>query len=107
MSDLNWTGLILGVVTFLTIGIFHPIVIKTEYYFGARPAWIVFLIGGVFAIVASVMVDNLIGSTCLGVVGFSMFWSIGELFEQEKRVQKGWFPRNPKRTYPFDKEEKK
>lgn len=103
--DLNWTGLILGVVTFFTIGVFHPIVIKAEYYFGARPTWIFFFIGGVISVVASILVANLIGSTCLGVIGFSFFWSIGELFEQEKRVQKGWFPRNPKRKYPFDKEE--
>lgn len=103
MADLNWTGLILGVITFLLIGLFHPIVIKAEYYFGARPTWIFFLLAGVLSVVASVMVQNIIGSTTLGIIGFSCFWSIGELFEQEKRVQKGWFPRNPKRTYPFDK----
>ncbi len=103
--ELNWTGLILGVITFLTIGLFHPLVIKAEYHFGARPTWIFFMIAGVVFVIASIMVENTIGSTCLGVIGFSSFWSIGELFAQEKRVQKGWFPRNPKRTYPFDKEE--
>ena len=39
--DLNFNGLLLAVCTFLIIGICHPIVIKTEYYFGTRP-WIVF-----------------------------------------------------------------
>jgi len=24
-------------------------------------------------------------------------WSIHELFEQEKRVERGWFPKNPNR----------
>ena len=33
----------------------------------------------------------------LGVIAFSSFWSILELFQQEKRVQRGWFPKNPKR----------
>ena len=28
---------------------------------------------------------------------FSSFWSILELFQQEKRVERGWFPKNPKR----------
>lgn len=35
--DLNFNGLLLAVCTFLIIGICHPIVIKTEYYFGTRP----------------------------------------------------------------------
>ena len=29
--------------------------------------------------------------------GASSLWSIGELFEQRRRVEKGWFPANPKR----------
>ena len=28
--------------------------------------------------------------------GASSFWSIGELFEQRKRVEKGWFPKREK-----------
>ncbi|HIT47433.1 MAG TPA: DUF4491 family protein, partial [Candidatus Cryptobacteroides merdipullorum] len=36
-------------------------------------------------------------STIAGVAAFSAFWSIVELFEQEKRVRKGWFPENPAR----------
>ncbi|MBR1946747.1 MAG: DUF4491 family protein, partial [Bacteroidaceae bacterium] len=28
---------------------------------------------------------------------FSSFWSIGEVFAQKRRVEKGWFPANPKR----------
>ena len=31
--------------------------------------------------------------TLLAVWGASSFWSIGELFEQRKRVDKGWFPK--------------
>ena len=36
-------------------------------------------------------------STLLGVTAFSSLWSILELFKQRKRVEKGWFPVNPKR----------
>ena len=32
-----FTGLIIAVSTFLIIGLFHPLVIKTEYYWGTRP----------------------------------------------------------------------
>jgi len=36
-------------------------------------------------------------SSFLGVFGASALWGIGELFSQKKRVEKGWFPKNPKR----------
>jgi len=59
----NTYGIVIGAATFLTIGLFHPLVIKAEYH--------------------------------LGVVGFSSFWSILELFKQRQRVNKGWFPEGP------------
>ena len=37
---MNYSGLIIAVITFLIIGIFHPIVIKCEYYFGTRCWWV-------------------------------------------------------------------
>ena len=63
--DNHLQGLVIGICTFLIIGMFHPIVVKAEYYWNTR---------------------------C---------WWFKEIFEQEKRVQKGWFPKNPKRTYKF------
>ncbi len=93
---MNYTGIIIGLCTFLVIGLFHPIVIKAEYYFGKR-CWWVFLLAGLGTAAGSLFIDNIILSTLTGVVSFSCFWSILELFEQEKRVEKGWFPRNPRR----------
>ena len=101
LSDNNLLGLAIGICTFLVIGLFHPIVIKCEYYFGTR-CWWWFLILGLVCMGLSVWVGNLFVSALLGVTAFSSFWSILEIFEQQKRVQKGWFPRNPKRKYPFD-----
>ena len=92
-----WTGLVIGAVSFLIIGIFHPIVIKCEYYFSAR-VWPVFLIGGLMACLLSMFARQTVLSAILGVLGFTMLWSIGELKHQEERVRKGWFPVNPKRT---------
>lgn len=91
-----FTGLIIGAATFAIIGLFHPIVIKSEYYFGVR-CWWAFLVAGVAFVAASLFIENVIVSTLFGVVGFSSLWSIGELFEQRERVRKGWFPANPKR----------
>lgn len=95
-------GLIIGIATFLIIGVFHPLVIKGEYYFGTK-SWIAFLIMGIAGIIFSLIVRDIFWSSLLGVFAFSSFWSIKEVFEQEERVKKGWFPRNPKRKYPFDK----
>ncbi len=99
--SLNFEGLLIGISTFIIIGIFHPIVIKTEYYFGTRPWW-VYLLAGIAALVGAIFVENIMISSILGVFSFSAFWAIKELFEQEQRVERGWFPRNPKRRYKFD-----
>lgn len=93
---MNWSGIILGAAAFLLIGIFHPIVIKAEYYLG-KGCWWIFALAGVALCVASVFVQDTVFAAVLGVAGFSCFWSVHELFQQEKRVKKGWFPTNPKR----------
>ena len=91
---MNITGIIVGLATFLIIGLFHPIVIKAEYYQGVR-CWWMFLIAGIVFCILSFIVDNLIASTILGVTAFSSFWSILELYQQKERVRKGWFPEGP------------
>lgn len=94
--DFNFLGIIIGVATFLIIGLFHPLVIKAEFYMGVKSWWL-FLLLGILSAIASLLVVNLTISILLGVVAFSSFWSIGEVFQQKKRVEKGWFPANPKR----------
>ncbi len=93
---MNYDGLIIGAITFLCIGIFHPIVIKAEYYFGTT-CWWAFALTGILAAAGALFVHNIILSSSLAVFAFSNFWSILELFEQKKRVTKGWFPTNPNR----------
>ena len=94
--DFNFSGIIIGVATFLIIGLFHTLVIKAEYYIGVKSWWL-FLLLGIISAMASLLVADLILSILLGVVAFSSFWSIGEVFQQKKRVEKGWFPANPKK----------
>ena len=43
---MNIWGILIGLAAFLLIGIFHPIVIKCEYHFGAK-IWPLFLVAGV------------------------------------------------------------
>ena len=96
--DLQWLGPVVGLSSFLIIGMFHPIVIKTEYYTGTR-FWWVFLIVGILCCCGALLCADIVASSMLSVLGFSCFWSIKELFEQRERVQKGWFPKNPRRHY--------
>lgn len=79
----------------IIIGILHPVVIKAEYYIGSR-AWPVFLAAGSLCICLSLFWSSAV-STLLSILGFSLLWSIRELFQQEKRVEKGGVPRNPKK----------
>lgn len=93
---LNWTGIIVSIFMFFIIGIFHPIVIKCEYYFSSK-IWPLFLFLGIICCILSFSFSNHLFSSMFGVLGCTLLWCIRELKEQEKRVEKGWFPRNPKR----------
>lgn len=95
-----FTGIFIAIGTFVIIGIFHPIVIKCEYYFGTRQWWL-FLAVGIATLVAALFIDDVLTSSLLGIFGASCLWSIGELFEQKKRVEKGWFPKNPRRAKEY------
>lgn len=98
--EIYYTGIIIAIGTFLIIGLFHPIVIKAEYYFGTR-CWWIFLLAGLACIGSAFFVANVLWSALIGVVGASLLWSIGELFHQKRRVEKGWFPMNPKRRHEY------
>ena len=97
LQSCHMLGLAIGLCTFLIIGLFHPVVIKSEYHFGTR-CWWVFLLLGIVALAASILVADVFWSAVLGVTAFSSFWTILEIFEQRERVRKGWFPRNPRRN---------
>ena len=56
-----------------------------------------FLVLGLVSLVVSMYTENAELSSVMGILGAILLWCIRELKEQEKRVAKGWFPRNPKR----------
>ena len=102
MENINYTGIAIGLASFLIIGLFHPLVIKAEYYLGTKSWWI-FLFAGIIFFISSLLMTDLIVSILLGILAFSSFWSILEIFEQSKRVEKGWFPANPKKKIEKNK----
>jgi uncharacterized membrane protein YuzA (DUF378 family) len=87
-------GVIIGLASFLIIGVFHPAIIRGEYHFGTK-IWPLFMIAGIAFCCLSLFAGKVIVSAIFGVIGFCCFWSIHELFEQKKRVERGWFPKKP------------
>lgn len=102
LNEYHLGGIAIGICTFLIIGLFHPIVVKAEYYWGTR-CWWLFLILGIAGMAGTLLVDNILISSLLGVFAFSSFWTIKEIFEQQERVLKGWFPMNPKRKQEYER----
>ena len=93
---LNFSGIVIGIFAFIITGIFHPIVVKSEYYFTEK-IWPLFLILGIISAFLSLIIQNHTLSGIFGILSFVLLWCIRELKEQTKRVEKGWFPKNPKR----------
>jgi hypothetical protein len=98
--EIHYTGVVIAVCTFLIIGMFHPLVIKAEYHTGTRYWW-VFLIMGIVCIGGAFFMADVFWSAVVGVLGASSLWAIGELFAQKRRVEKGWFPMNPRRRHEY------
>ncbi len=104
LAEYHLLGLTIGLSTFLVIGLFHPLVIKAEYYLG-QPSRYLFAGAGVITLAAAVLVLDVFWSSILGVVGFSCFWSILEISEQKRRIERGWFPPNPRHLERYDFDE--
>ncbi|MFO7914969.1 MAG: DUF4491 family protein [Candidatus Krumholzibacteriales bacterium] len=98
LSDLNIMGFLVGLFSFIVIGVFHPIVKVVEYRLGKK-AWPFFLIPGFILGVSSIFFKNNFVSVIAGVLAFSLFWSTHEIFKQHERVLRGQAERNPDREY--------
>ena len=96
--ELNLEGVVVGAASLLVIGAFHPLVIWCEYRFTQR-IWPVFLIAGLLCLLAALLIQGIL-SILLGLLGAGCLWSIRELKEQAGRVERGGFPKNPKRKGP-------
>ena len=92
--NMNCKGIALAVITFAVIGLFHPIVIWAEYRYSKR-VWPLFAIAGSVPLAYSLQAESDFVSCVLAVLAACCFWSIRELYQQEERVKKGWFPKKP------------
>lgn len=103
---MNFNGIIVGACVFLSIGICHPLVIKMEYHWGRR-AWWVWLVAALLLSAASLLIPNNTVSIIIAGFAFCCFWSILEMFHQERRVLRGWFPENPRRHAYYEAKRQK
>ena len=94
---MNYSGIIVGLISLAIIGLWHFIVIKGEYLLGKRRCILIFAIIGFIFICVSMLTDNTEISVLLALFGFSALWGIREVVEQERRVAKGWFPKRNKK----------
>ncbi|MDR2553501.1 MAG: DUF4491 family protein [Treponema sp.] len=90
-------GLLIGLIAFVLIGLFHPIVIHGEYHFGVK-IWPAFLVLGAVLCFLSLLLEHILPSAACGIAGFCCLWSIRELFQQRDRAAKGWFPKKDRAT---------
>ena len=65
---MHFEGLLIGACTFLIIGLFHPLVIKMEYYWGTK-LWWTWLLAGIIGLVISLIIENITVSAILGSSG--------------------------------------
>jgi hypothetical protein len=93
---MNFCGLAMASTMILATGLGHILIIKGEYYWGVK-WWPGLLALGLLVLTTSFLVENVLLSGCLGISGAVLLWSVYELFLQKKRVERGWFPKNPKR----------
>ncbi len=96
LHSFHLDGIVLGGATYIIILLGRYSCIAGEYYF-TKKIWKLFLGLGLLSLVLSLFVSNLMLSGILSITGFTYLWGIKEVIEQEKRVHKGWFPKNPKR----------
>lgn len=93
--SIHFEGILVAFFSYVIIGIFHPVVIKCEYYFSSK-IWPLFLVCGILLLAGALFTTGML-SIVLSLLGASFLWCIRELKEQEARVAKGWFPQNPNR----------
>lgn len=94
---MNYFGIVFGVIAVFIMGLWYPLVIKGEYYLGKWNCTIIFVLVAVASLYISINTRNLFNSALWAFWGFVAIWGIEEVFEQEERVAKGMYPRNPKR----------
>lgn len=98
-------GLLTGLATFVIIAAFHPLVVQAEYLFSQK-AGILFLFAGGLILFFSFQVESPLFSAVLGVLAFTCFWSIKEIYDLSFQKRKSSPKKNGSVTGPRKKKSK-
>lgn len=94
--NLNWTGFVAALSTFLGIWLGHVSVRKIDFISPTvwLPSLVALLLGLTLAAV-SILTDDMNLSTACGIIGFTLLWDALEFWRQHRRVENGHAPANP------------
>ncbi len=84
--NLQWAGVVLALVTFVTIGLGHVMVRRFHAQWGTRPAIPFFALSVVVLAAAFASASDLL-SAIFGTTAITLFWDGVEIFRQEKRMR--------------------
>jgi hypothetical protein len=82
---LQLAGIVLAIVTFVTIGIGHVLVRRLQKRFGVWPAAVFFALGAL-VLIGSFLILNDLASAVLGITAITLIWDGIEMFRQQKRM---------------------
>ncbi len=88
-------GPLLGLASLAVIGLGFFWVVKAEYALGLA-WWLWFALAGLLLVGSSLLVGEPLLSALLGMTGASGVWGSTELKAQALRVERGWYPANPR-----------
>ncbi len=91
----EFAGPLFGLAALAVIGLGFFWVIRAEYALGWT-WWPYFMAVGALAVGASLFVHVAAVSAVLGIAGASVIWGSTELRAQATRVERGWYPANPR-----------
>ena len=94
---LYWLGIIAALATFLGVWLGHVGVRKIESHSPTiwLPTTIALALGTAFES-GALLISSLYLSAALGIIGMTLLWDALEFTRQQRRVQKGHTPANPK-----------
>ncbi|MGB8982078.1 MAG: DUF4491 family protein, partial [Anaerolineales bacterium] len=95
--EINVLGLVAALTAFLTIWFGHVAVRRIE--FAAPAIWlpaVIFTTLGLLTEYWSLVTENLVLKTALGIAGITFLFDAFELVRQQRRIRKGHAPANPR-----------
>jgi len=83
-------GIIIGLIAFIMIGLFHPLVIYGEYHFGVKICTLFFCFGIISCIIL-IIIENKIISATIAIIDFIVFGVYMNCSNRKKELKMAGF----------------